>query len=136
MSGGSMTIASALFFVGTAERKPVLSVSGGTLALSGSIFNTNPFDVTSIEESGHETTIALTGNQFQRTPNTPYTKPTLLFRDGRTTAIGNIASDKGTGAGAFMRIENDNPFNRMIGNVSPGWPPIAPSRRLGTYLFN
>jgi hypothetical protein len=134
-SGGTLTIASSNFFAGAAVKKPMISAHGGTLTVSASQFNSLAFDVTAIDQT--ESVMTLLGNRFNRAPNQSYSNPTIRLRGvGRTTAIGNYASDKGTGSGIFVSVANDNPFNRLIGNSSPGWPAYAPSGQKGIYLFN
>jgi hypothetical protein len=135
-SGGTLTIASSNFFVGAALNKPVINMSGGALSISASQFNTLAFDATSIDQSGGGV-MTLLGNRFNRAPHQSYKNATISLRGiSRTIAIGNYTPDKGIGPGVFINVGNDNPFNRLIGNSSPGWPVYVPSSSKGVYLFN
>ena len=133
--GGALTISSSLF-AGPPSKTALILITGGSMTISSTRFDSASADVTSIEEQSENTMLTLNASLFIRTPNTVFQRPTILLGGGRSVIMGNVASDKGTGSGAFVSIKNDNSFNRVIGNVSPGWPSYAPSGRKGTYLFN
>ena len=134
-SGGALTVASSFFFIAAALRQPALDVSGGSLTITGSRFNSNNADVITLSERG-VASVVLNANRFERRPSESYKNPTILLSGGRTIVIGNCATDKGDGTGVFIAINNDNPFNRIIGNASPGWPSYTAGKSKGIYLFN
>ena len=135
MSDGK-TMISSTNFAGPDSRKPLVQLSGGQMSITDSQFNLGGYDLTGLEESGAEARLILNSNFFFRQPNKNYSLPIVRLFAGRSIVIGNTVSDKGTGLGQFLEVSNDNPFNRIIGNASPGWPAFVPLSRKGTYLFN
>ena len=133
-TGGSSNLGSSTIFVGVALDKPAISLSGGSLTITGTHFQSNSFDVTSVGQTN--AALILNSNVFARAPNIPYQKPTIEHEDGRIVAVGNYATDKGVRPGVFIRIGKDDAFNKILGNSSPGWTYLLPRQRLGTYALD
>ena len=135
-TGGEVTIASSMVFVGAPLKAPAVELNGGSLSIMGSQLHGNGFDVSTIAQISSQSTLVLTGNIFSRTPGVPYAHPTIDLVDGRMIANGNFATDKGAGIGTFLHVTKDDAFNRIVGNSSPGWANTLPRQRQGTYLFD
>ena len=134
--GGAVTISSSMVFIGAKLVKPALALSAGILSVTGTQFQGNGFDINLIGQSGAQSVLTLTGNIFCRAPGMLYKRATIDLAEGRTIALGNYATDKGAGAGTFLRVGKDDAFNKIVGNSSPGWLNVLPRQRQGTYLFD
>ncbi len=134
--GGSLDISNSTFIAAASSPLPAIELQAGALTISSSLLASASSDITYIDQSGGSVS-SLVGNRFDKTPRISYRRPVVRLRGtGRTTAIGNYISDKLGGVGVFFSVENDGPFNKLIGNTSPGWPPYSPVKPLGTYAFN
>ncbi len=110
-----------------------IEYSGGVLNISGSHFNTGAVDKRSVTSSG--SALMLTGNFFERTPGVAYTAPAIDVTAGRATIVSNRISDKGGGAGTFIRIADDD-WHRVAFNAPVGWAITTPAANLGVYSPN
>ncbi len=134
MSGGLVAVGSSHFALGGSTASALIQVISGNLAISNSLFDANGIDATIISQRSG--LLRLSANNFVQKPNQSYDKPIIKLDGGRVVAEGNTMSDKGSGAGIFIEMKHDDPFNRVIGNASPGWPVYVPKTMHGTYMFN
>jgi hypothetical protein len=81
-------------------------------------------DTTIIEQ--HSGSLLVTNSYFNRYPNIAYTNPTISIIGGRASLIGNRTTDKGTGAGTFISIVNDD-WHQSRGNTAVGWTMAYPA---------
>ena len=136
IAAGTVTIGSSFFFLGVKTRSAIVASLGGDLTITGSDFVMHDFDVTAVQQRGVGSLVNITADRFKRLPNIVYHSPTILLLEGRTIAMSNYISNIGIGSGLFFSVENDNPYNRIIGNSASGWKNSWPTSGLGVYLFN
>jgi hypothetical protein len=75
-------------------------------------------------------------NIVQTNPNVAFSNAIFKFTNNyRIYMSGNRAYDKGTGAGTFITIPQDN-FNWVSGNMAPGWTMTFPTAVTGYYSNN
>jgi hypothetical protein len=115
-------------------------VSGSTLQVSDSTFAINsvnsyvlygltPNNATNIN-------FHLVNNVVQTNPNVAFSQPMFRFsNNNRISMSNNRAFDKGSGAGTFISIPQDN-WNAVSLNVAPGWTMTFPTATQGFYSNN
>ena len=135
LTGGTLSISNSQIG-GPPSAEALILILGGNLTVNSNTFNTATNDVTAIEQDANSSLLIAVGNSFIRSPNNSFKKPTIRIKDGRFTLLSNVASDKGSGAGKFLEVLADNVLNRVVSNVTPGWPELRPRLSKGIYLFN
>jgi pectate lyase-like protein len=131
-TGGILTIASCLF---TNALSTMVGCTGGTLCISGSVFNgagnTAPF----VSTNTAGTIVDLTGNVFARTAGVA---GSYMIQIGgsvgnRATLIGNRCPVDGTGN--FIKVFADE-WHTVVYNQTGSWTNSFPSATNGTYTPN
>lgn len=129
-------ISNMIIFPGNivAGTQPLIHAGGNgahTLEITNSWSWSVNFDVSSILQTGGN--LLATNNFFYREGNTSYTAPTIDVQAGRSTLIGNRTIDKGSGAGTFIRIANDDQ-HQVRANSWVGWSASFPASKVtGVY---
>lgn len=123
---------------GTAGSSPLVLLSGDgemDLQITNAWMWTLAADISSISDStsGGGSLIVNDGHFF-RQGNTSYTHPTINVQSARATIIGNRTDDKGSGAGTFISVTN-NDWNQVRANSGVGWGCVFPSG-IGTSVLN
>ena len=120
VNGGIASVVGNKFLL-AAPGSPVL-LRGGSMTLQGNNFATGLVDASLVVQAGKGTRMIFSGNLIERDGRRSYDKSLFDLRAGSTTAIGNVVSPlEAKGRGVAFAVENDNPANRIIGNVATGW---------------
>jgi len=113
-AGTALQVENCLFNIGSTNS----NVFTGSAPISGT-FNTH-----------------FVNNIVRTNPNVAFSTATFAFANNyRIYMSGNRAYDKGTGAGTFINVPQDN-WNWISGNMAPGWTMNFPSAVTGFYSNN
>jgi hypothetical protein len=156
MNGGNMSISDCYFTIGDANtqallftagyirasqcqfesavvlNKPMVEISGASqdtvFQLTNSLFRNSGPGGGYIALNGGDSII--NGNRFIVGPNQAWTNPLIGVNGAvpRVTFVNNRASDKGSGAGNFIRVTNDN-LHIVACNQGIGWGFQYPTKR-------
>lgn len=103
--------------------------TSGSLGLSNVSFGSAATDATLIYQ-GQFSFMQLMGNRFQKVPGS-YSKPIIDLEGGRSQVGGNWMNDQS--GNVFLKVANDNPFNKVFMNSAPGSTYSFPSSPQGSY---
>lgn len=152
-SGGTMTIMSCYFTIGSGSYNPITLGGNGILRVNSCEFSaavavTNAF----IQESGSVSylqvdnctfrnsaigagfvnqnagTAIVNGCQFIVPPNLAFLNPLVAVAGGRMSFVNNRCSDKGSGASNLIAVVNDN-WHVITNNAAVGWSYSLPGVR-------
>ena len=149
MQNGSLSLSSPSIAIGASLTNPaVQAIQGGYIAIDGgktqyldnvSVSPAARFDATALQSGSTGNSggiLQVTGHRILKPAGTSAspianTMP-IVAKYGRLNMMNTVMSDSGTLSTSastpnqFIYAPNDN-FDRIIGNVSPGWPNLFPS---------
>jgi hypothetical protein len=145
LTGGVLRMTGCEIFSNQSSTFPLIDVDNAAsslvaeLNMSNCTFDTGAHDVSNINVNGTGilSQINVSNCTMSKDANVAYTRPAIsgTGTSSRLSLANNRCTDKGAGAGTFISIATDN-FNRVIGNVSPGWTNSFPVAVSGVYQFN
>ena len=142
-TGSSLKIGECQF-EGPVANQPFIALAnsattGAALQVSDCTFNigsTNAYVINSGTPTSGTTNFHFVNNIVLTTANTAYTTPMFGFStNNRIYMSGNRVLDKGSGAGVFISVLQDN-YNWVSGNMAPGWTITTPAAVTGYYSNN
>ena len=161
MAGGQMSFVNCYWTIGNANYQPIV-ITGGILRVDSSDFQAAvALNNYMISISGGATYVQVTGCTFQNsgpnggyitmssgdaivngnkfvTPSNQTWTNALVYVNGagpRMTFVNNRSVDKGTGAGAFITVTNDN-WHVVCNNAGIGWTYSYPVSRSQMVVAN
>lgn len=136
ISGGSVTVTGSAISVGVLPNggtSILVTGSGTQVNWSDNLYGSGSLDCTAIS-AGTGSRLNTNGNQFDRTTNIAYTKPTILYDNAAGSCEGNTTGPKGTGAGSFVNVNGDTKVV-VTGNSENGWSYSFPTGTLNNVKF-
>lgn len=139
-TGGFVKCSSCEFEAAGVPTTPLVQISGsasGYLEISNSMFRISGDEsAVNVSATSGANTLILMGNQFLAPQATSPSNPIIACASGgRLTAIGNRASDKGSGTGNFISVIADENHN-IIGNSAVGWGYAHPTFTTAVFANN
>lgn len=139
-SGGQLRVVGSKFEAAVALNQPMIEMTGNALrsflSISGCKLDASGDNtVIKAASSGDTAHLIFCNNQIAAPTNTTPSNSLVTVNAGaRIIAIGNSLTDKGTGSGNWIEVQQDN-HHQVIGNTPVGWGQSIPAPYSSTSEF-